>query len=430
MNILFWILEYSANFIEFILCIFFTKVFIDDKQSFKPHLFIYALIISCIVLATNIIELFSYISGMLNLTFLLITQFIIYRKKYATITLATIIYAFIISVIDFTVIQIFSLIINIKSKYLLEQQNIERCLCLIISKSILFLIIYFIYRYSNIKMFLSKKYIFIISFISVILLTFNYYLIKKNELTTNPEIQVLSATFFISSILLISLIFGLILKISENYNQKQNIALLELQNEMLIKAEQNTEQIFQLWRSSIHDYKHKIFLLKYWMDNEDLKSLKTFVNNENNIFSQKLFYIKTGNDIIDALINTKQKLAEENNIIFSTNISIPSHCSVSDLDFICILGNLIDNALEACENQNQKYIDLTIKEINHLLIIKVINSYKDMLPKKFITTKKDKSLHGIGLENVKNLVKKYNGSYKISQNQDEVITIITLKNSE
>ena len=279
-------------------------------------------------------------------------------------------------------------------------------------------------------MFLSKKYIFIISFISVILLTFNYYLIKKNELTTNPEIQVLSATFFISSILLISLIFGLILKISENYNQKQNIALLELQNEMLIKAEQNTEQIFQLWRSSIHDYKHKIFLLKYWMDNEDLKSLKTFVNNENNIFSQKLFYIKTGNDIIDAVINTKQKLAEENNIIFSTNISIPSHCSVSDLDFICILGNLIDNALEACENQNQKYIDLTIKEINHLLIIKVINSYKDMLPKKFITTKKDKSLHGIGLENVKNLVKKYNGSYKISQNQDEVITIITLKNSE
>ena len=94
------------------------------------------------------------------------------------------------------------------------------------------------------------------------------------------------------------------------------------------------------------------------------------------------------------------------------------------------MGNLIDNALEACENQNQKYIDLTIKEINHLLIIKVINSYKDMLPKKFITTKKDKSLHGIGLENVKNLVKKYNGSYKISQNQDEVITIITLKNSE
>lgn len=430
MNILFWILEYFANFIEFILCIFFTKVFIDDKQSFKPHLFIYALIISCIVLITNAVELFSYISGMINLAFLLITQFIIYRKKYATITLATIIYAFIISVIDFTVIQIFSLIINIKPEYLLEQQNIERCLCLIISKSILFLIIYFIYKYSKIKMFLSKKYIFIISFISVILLTFNYYLIKENELTTNPEIQVLSATFFISSVLLISLIFGLILKISENYNQKQNIALLELQNEMLIKTEQNTEQIFQLWRSSIHDYKHKIFLLKYWIDNEDLKSLKNFVNNENTIFSQKLFYIKTGNDIIDALINTKQKLAEENNIIFSTNISIPSNCSVSDLDFICILGNLIDNALEACENQNQKYIDLTIKEINHLLIIKVINSYKDMLPKKFITTKKDKSLHGIGLENVKNLVKKYNGSYKISQNQDEVITIITLKNSE
>ena len=427
MTILFWILEYTATFIEFILCIFFTKIFLNDKKNFKPQLFIYASIISCIVLITNEIQLFSYINGTINLIFLLITQFIIYRKKYATIILSTMIYAVIISSIDFSTIQIVSVIINIKAQYLLNQQSIERSFCLIISKSILFIIIYFIYRYSKIKMFLSKKYILFISFSSIFLITFNYYLIKKNEFTTNPEIRILSTSFFISSILLIGLIFGLILKISENYTQKQNIALLELQNEMLIKAEKNTEQIFKLWRSSIHDYKHKIFLLKYWIDEKDIESLKNFIDNENANLSQKLFYTKTGNDIIDALVNTKQKLAEEKGIIFSLNISLPNSCSVSNIDFICILGNLVDNAIEACENQTSKYIDLTIKEINQLLIIKIVNSYNTKLSNELKTTKPNKSLHGIGLENVKNLVKKYNGIYEIFQEHDEVTTIIMLK---
>ncbi|MEI3294704.1 MAG: GHKL domain-containing protein [Eubacterium ventriosum] len=60
-----------------------------------------------------------------------------------------------------------------------------------------------------------------------------------------------------------------------------------------------------------------------------------------------------------------------------------------DIDFVCIFGNLIDNAIEACETQSEKRIEIIVKEIKKLLIIKVINSYKGKLPDKLSTTKKE-----------------------------------------
>ena len=104
---------------------------------------------------------------------------------------------------------------------------------------------------------------------------------------------------------------------SENYKQKQDLALLELQNDMLYKAEKNTEKAFNMWRSSIHAYKHKVFAIKSWLDEEKIEEVKKFVNEESEILNQKVFYTKTGNDIVDAIVNTKQNIAEEKGILFS-----------------------------------------------------------------------------------------------------------------
>ena len=82
---------------------------------------------------------------------------------------------------------------------------------------------------------------------------------------------------------------------------------------------------------------------------------------------------------------------------------MPAEYAVSDMDMVCVLGNLIDNAIEACETQSEKRIEIIVKEIKKLLIIKVINSYKGKLPDKLSTTKKEKRFHGIGLKNVKSI---------------------------
>lgn len=73
---------------------------------------------------------------------------------------------------------------------------------------------------------------------------------------------------------------------------------------------------------------------------------------------------------------------------------------------------------------------MVVKEIKNLLIIKIINSYQGQVTEKLVTTKKEKYLHGIGLKNVKSIVEKYDGTYEMSKENDEVVTKIMILNKE
>lgn len=433
MILFYWMIEYGATFMEAVGCCFFTKIFIeknaDTDKNQKNRIMIYSALASVLVMLANKVDLFSFTNGMLGIFILWMLQFIIYRRKYSILALLTLIYAVIDSAIDLLVAQIWGIAFDMKPSYLLNMQSLNRCGCIFISKLILCILIYLVYKYNKSKLDIPKKYILIICFIAGTLMSFDYFIIEKSIAIENRIMEILSVVFFVASIILIILVFSLILKLAENYKQKQDISLLELQNEMIVKSEKNTEQVFNLWRSSIHDYKHKIFAIKHWLDEGNIKKVRDFIEKESESLSQKIFYIKTGSAMVDAIINTKRNIAEEKGIVFSINVAMPKMCIVSDLDLVCILGNLIDNAIEACEKQDKKHMEVVVKEIKKLLIIKVINSYQGQFTEKTVTTKKEKYLHGIGLKNVKSIVEKYDGTYEMSKEKDEVVTKIMILNT-
>ena len=86
-----------------------------------------------------------------------------------------------------------------------------------------------------------------------------------------------------------------------------------------------------------------------------------------------------------------------------------------------ILGNLIDNAIEASMKENEPYIDITIKQEKSFFIIKIINKYSEKLPPNLATSKKDSKFHGIGLNSVRHTVHKYNGSFDIVKRDNTVV---------
>ncbi|MFQ9514241.1 MAG: sensor histidine kinase [Eubacterium sp.] len=217
-------------------------------------------------------------------------------------------------------------------------------------------------------------------------------------------------------------------KITENYEQKQTLTLIEMKNEMLQKSQNDTELAFKLWRNSIHDYKNNIIALTQLAKEGKLEEIKEYLIKENQLLNQKMFYVKTGNSVVDAIINTKQNLAEQKGIVFTVNVSIPEECKVNDIDMASMLGNLIDNAIEACSNQNNSYIDVTIKEEKQILLIKISNIYKGILPEQMQSTKKDRLFHGIGIKSVKSIVEKYNGEYNMIHRDNEVVTTILILN--
>ena len=124
----------------------------------------------------------------------------------------------------------------------------------------------------------------------------------------------------------------------------------------------------------------------------------------------------TGLLALDSLINYKLGPLSEEDIRITYQPHISSDIPIHDFDLTIILGNLIDNALEALEKVpcGQKELSLLISYDKGRLVIQLKNSYIGKLEKSLNTTKANKQYHGIGLKNVRSVVRKYKGTLDIS----------------
>ena len=141
-----------------------------------------------------------------------------------------------------------------------------------------------------------------------------------------------------------------------------------------------------------------------------------------------MFYIRTGNDIVDTIVNTKQNFAEEKGIMFVVNATIPNQCRINEIDMARILGNLIDNAIEASEGEEEPYIDLVIRQEKKFIVIKIVNKYSREFSKELRTIKHQRMFHGIGIGSIKSIVEKYEGEFLIQKQGNEVIANILIPN--
>lgn len=126
-------------------------------------------------------------------------------------------------------------------------------------------------------------------------------------------------------------------------------------------------------------------------------------------------------------------MAEEKNIECTLDIVIPKNLNISDEDAVIILGNLLDNAIEAClKLENKRYINVTLSYKCGLLFIVVSNSYNGIIKKSgksFTSLKTDKSLHGLGLKNIQKVLKRYNGTFdtEITDNEFKAKVVMYIK---
>jgi sensor histidine kinase regulating citrate/malate metabolism len=144
-------------------------------------------------------------------------------------------------------------------------------------------------------------------------------------------------------------------------------------------------------------------------------------------------YVNTGNVIIDSIMNFKISEAEKFSIKCNTKIIIPWDLKLNSFEMTAILGNLMDNAIEANKNINEKkrQINFTMKYDRGRLFIRISNPYnqkilKNKNTKKFLTTKKDNSNHGKGISSIKNIVEKNDGLIDIDYDNNIFQVRITL----
>ena len=129
-------------------------------------------------------------------------------------------------------------------------------------------------------------------------------------------------------------------------------------------------------------------------------------------------FSKSGNLPVDAVLNYKNMIAKSKGINIILEQQIPIDLPYKDSDICIILGNLLDNAIEAVESSRNKEIRVYIMYFRHKFKIKVSNYYEGQLKKDgsgdYVTGKGDKINHGLGLKSVRTIVESYGGLMEIS----------------
>ena len=411
MNTICWIVEYGATLTEMFLCLVFCGTFIekiDLKRNFLKK-FIASNVATILIILVNHIKLYSLITVICNLLIVLLMQFIIYFKSPVKAIVFGISFTPILTVIDNIVASTISYTLKISTYEIYEKMSLYRVLAIIMSKTALLLFVMMINKLFSKNKIILQKYLLILFAVTItmfVIISSVAFIDIRNKYI-NSYVSVL---FFVMMLILLMIIFLGTFKLAEYYENQHQLKLITLKNQMLEQSMSETEQTFMLWKISMHDFKHKIMNLMMLADNNDIEGIKQYLEAENELLGKKLFYYKTGNDTVDTILNIKQKIAEKNGITFVINAEIPENCNIASADFASILGNLLDNAIEASEKEEEPFIEVNIKPVKKYLIVNILNKYtgsKDYSE----TTKNEKHLHGIGIHSVKQTVKKYSGEF-------------------
>lgn len=306
----------------------------------------------------------------------------------------------------------------------------------IITKLLLIYIVTII-KTVKLKVNLNNKQYKYISF-SIILNLLSAILIFATIYKTTQSVTDFALDFVIalisSSILILNIFFmWLIIRVSKDSNLraenkciKENI---QLQHQYYLNMQESQMKVKKLY----HDMKnHMICIENLYGKNEYVESINNQLKECNSIFN-------TNNMILDIILNDKKRICESKGIDLIANINFKECNFIDSADVCSIFSNMIDNAIEACENIEDnsisKKINIKGTIVKSLYIIKCENPKNNIIKLKsgkILTNKKDKFLHGIGISSMKNSIEKYNGNLEVNDlNTRFLINIcIPLKSNE
>ena len=172
------------------------------------------------------------------------------------------------------------------------------------------------------------------------------------------------------------------------------------------------------WR---HDYRNHIQTMKAYAASDNMDAIRVYLDALDTDLSTVDTVIKTGNPMADAILNSKISLAKSKKIIVHADAHIPFKLSTSELDLCVIIGNLFDNAIEACMKlpEEQRIIRVYMDMKNTQLYLSFTNftasNKRSKVNGRFRTTKGRG--HGFGLIRIDNIIERLDGY--ISRNSED-----------
>lgn len=201
------------------------------------------------------------------------------------------------------------------------------------------------------------------------------------------------------------------------------------QQNVLLHQYEETKEMYLNMRGWRHDYHNHIQSVKAYLSLGQIEEAAAYLDEVDADLTHVDSYIRSGNLMADAVLNSKLSLAEKAQIRVDCTAKLPEKLTLSDVDLCVILGNLLDNAIEACQQigPEQRFLRIYMVLIKEQLYISVQNAAKEILnfnERNYITSKRGQ--HGLGLMRVKLLVDKYEGCLNLQNEPGIFAAEVTL----
>ncbi len=188
---------------------------------------------------------------------------------------------------------------------------------------------------------------------------------------------------------------------------------LRLQLDSLQEAKENEEEV----RKMRHDLNRHLAVISSLCEEGNYEEVRRYTEQLGQGMARINDKILTGNQVADLVMASKRRACEEYGIAFEFTGTMKNLDVMEAPDICGLLANAYDNAIEACLAQEHGYIRTRVSTTGNYTVIEIINSVERKVPVRgnsAVTTKKDRKVHGYGIEIMKQIAQKYNGSCTVS----------------
>ena len=196
--------------------------------------------------------------------------------------------------------------------------------------------------------------------------------------------------------------------------RKTFLKIVELQTEQAERHLNEVRSIHREMRAFKHDYHNHLQTLKGQLEAGEVERAIAYITELDRSLQSVDTLLKTGNVTVDAILSAKLAQARADGIAVTVDVNLPDRLTFSDLELSIVIGNLLDNAIEACAlARGERFIRLFIAVKGSMLYFSMLNSAAEKHIKRGSLFRTRKAgLHGFGLKRAQSIIEEHGGWIK------------------
>ncbi|WP_192929700.1 sensor histidine kinase [Alkaliphilus serpentinus] len=430
-------MNFLTNLIDLLLLFVFFVYLFKEKPIFKKGM----ILIIILGLANTFVNQYLGLGSLLGFFIMVVITgwifIVLFRKKPIFTYLILLVGLILIFIGELVAVNLIVFIFHISPEKLYHI-NIYRILAIILAKLGCLVLMLILLKSINIRKYQNGKLVYPLSLILIfnVIIIYMTFILYKN-MRPNDNLDYVSILGMASGAVIFTWLVFMIMRKIMIQNQKElywTMREKEYQNQRAYFG--NLQDLITSLKAQRHDFNNYLSTVYGMIQLEKYTEAKKFIMSLVDNVSELNDILRANHPVISSLLNLKYQLAKKENINMVSTISLPEEMELDYIDLSIIIGNLLDNSIEACKKiqDGEKVIQIEMFNRDEYIVLNITNSKdsrnlyvkEDSLER--YTTKADYDNHGFGLSNVKQVVEKYKGIITIEDLDHTFRVRITLPN--